>query len=100
LVAIRTVADFIKQQEDMEIIHEPDTGILCFRILPDGLPKDQLNQLQQHVDEQISKSAERSVSISKLDGQTVLRLVAISPQVTGDDMIDTVHYVRNLAKKY
>jgi L-2,4-diaminobutyrate decarboxylase len=100
LVAIRTVADFIKQQEDMEIFHEPDTGILCFRILPDGFPKDQLNQLQQYVYEQISKSAERSVSISKLDSQTVLRLVAISPKVTGDDMIDTVHYVRNLAKKY
>jgi len=100
LVAIRTVADFIEQQEDMEIIHEPDTGILCFRILPDGFPKDQLNQLQQFVYEQILKSTERTVSISKLDGQTVLRLVAISPKITGKDMIETVQYARNLAKKY
>jgi glutamate/tyrosine decarboxylase-like PLP-dependent enzyme len=100
LVAIRIVADFIKQQEDMEIFHEPDTGILCFRILPNGFPENQLNQLQQYVYEQILKSAERSVSISKLDGQTVLRLIAISPKVTGEDMIETVLYVRNLAKKY
>ncbi len=100
LVAIRTVADFIKQQEDMEIIHEPDTGILCFRILPDGFPEDQLNQLQQSVYEQILKSTERTVSISKLDGKTALRLVAISPKVTGKDMIETVQYVRILAKEY
>jgi L-2,4-diaminobutyrate decarboxylase len=98
--AIRAVADFIKRQEDMEIFHEPDTGILCFQIVPDGFPEDQLNQLQQYVYEQILKSTERTVSISKLDGQTVLRLVAISPKVTGKDMIETVQYVRNLAKKY
>jgi L-2,4-diaminobutyrate decarboxylase len=100
LVAIRTVADFIKQQEDMEIFHEPDTGILCFRILPDGFPEDQLNQLQQYVYEQILKSTERTVSISKLDGKTVLRLIAISPKITGEDMIETVQYVRILAKEY
>jgi L-2,4-diaminobutyrate decarboxylase len=100
LDAIRTVADFIKQQDDMAIIHEPDTGILCFRILPEGFPEDRLDHLQQHVYEQTLKSAERSVSISKLDGQNVLRLVAISPKITGDDMIETVQYVRNLAKDY
>lgn len=100
LVAIRTVADFIKQQNEMEIFHEPDTGILCFRILPDGFPEDQLNQLQQFVYEQVFKRAERTVSISKLDGQTVLRLVAVSPKITGEDMIGTVLYVQNLAKEY
>jgi L-2,4-diaminobutyrate decarboxylase len=100
LAAIRTVADFIDQQEDMAIIHEPDTGILCFRILPEGFPENKLDQLQQYVYEQILKRAERSVSISRLDGQTVLRLVAISPKVKGEDMIETVRYVRDLAKNY
>jgi L-2,4-diaminobutyrate decarboxylase len=100
LVAIRTTADFIKQQQDMEFIHEPDTGILCFRILPDGFPEDRLNHLQQNVYEQMLKQAERTVSICKLDGKTVLRLVAISPKVTGEDMIETVQYVRRLANTY
>jgi glutamate/tyrosine decarboxylase-like PLP-dependent enzyme len=94
------VADFIRQQKDMTIFHEPDTGILCFRILPDGFPEDRLDHLQQYVYEQTLKNAERSVSISRLDGQTVLRLVAISPKITGDDMIETVHYLRNLSKDY
>ena len=100
LDAIRTVADFIEQQQDMEIFHEPDTGILCFRVLPDAFPQAQSDQLQQYVYEQIQKRGERSISISKLDGQTVLRLVAISPKITDKDMIETVHYVRNLAKTY
>ncbi len=100
LDAIRTVADFIRQQKDMTIFHEPDTGILCFRILPDGFPEDRLDHLQQYVYEQILKNAERSVSISRLDGQTVLRLVAISPNITAKDMIETIHYVRNLAENF
>lgn len=100
LDAIRTVADFIKQENDMALIHEPDTGILCFRVMPDGFPEDRYHHLQQYIYEHVLKSAERSVSISKLDGQTVLRLVAISPMVTGEDMIETVRYVRNLAKDY
>ncbi len=100
IVAIRTVADFIKQQEDMEIKHEPDTGILCFRIKPGGVPEGELNQLQQYVYEQILERAERSISISKLDGRTVLRLVAISPKITGEDMIESVLFVRKLAKNY
>jgi L-2,4-diaminobutyrate decarboxylase len=100
LDAIMTVADFIKQQADMAIFHEPDTGILCFQIIPEGFPEDQLDKLQEYLYEQTQERAERSVSISKLDGQTVLRLVAISPVVTGEDMIETVTYLRNLAKDY
>ena len=100
LDAIRTVTHFIRQQKDMTIFHEPDTGILCFRILPDGFPEDRSDHLQQCVYEQTLKNAERSVSISSLDGQTVLRLVAISPKMTGQDMIETVHYVRNLAESF
>jgi L-2,4-diaminobutyrate decarboxylase len=100
LTAIRTAADYIKQQPDMELSHEPDTGILCFRIKPKGFPEEELNRLQQYVYEQTLKIAERTVSITKLDGETVLRLVAISPKITGDDLIDTVLYVRGLAKEY
>jgi glutamate/tyrosine decarboxylase-like PLP-dependent enzyme len=100
LTAIRTVADFIKHQPDMEIMHEPDTAILCFRILPDGFPEEKLNDLQQYLYEQVLKKAERTVSISKLNGNTVLRFVAISPEVTGEDMIETVRYIRALASSY
>jgi hypothetical protein len=56
--------------------------------------------LQQYVYEQILERAERSISISKLDGRTVLRLVAISPKITGEDMIESVLFVRKLAKNY
>jgi L-2,4-diaminobutyrate decarboxylase len=83
MVAIRTAVEFIKQQPDMELIHEPDTAILCFRIVPDGFPEDKLNHLQQHLYEQVFKKAKRTVSITKLDGETVLRFVGISLKVTG-----------------
>jgi L-2,4-diaminobutyrate decarboxylase len=100
LVAIKTAAEFIEQQPDIELMHEPDTAILCFRILPDGFPENNLNHLQHYLYEQVFKKSERTVSISMLDGKTVLRFVAISPKVKGEDMIETVRYIRALVNSY
>jgi glutamate/tyrosine decarboxylase-like PLP-dependent enzyme len=100
LVAIKTAAEFIKNQPDMELMHEPDTAILCFRILPAGFPEDKANHLQQYLYEQVLNKAERTVSISKLDGKIVLRFVAINPKVTGEDIIETIRYIQALAGSF
>jgi L-2,4-diaminobutyrate decarboxylase len=100
LIAIKTAAEFIKQEPELELMHEPDTAILCFRILPDGFPEAKLNHLQQYLYEEVLKKAERTVSISKLGGKTVLRFVAISPKVSGKDVIETVRYIQALTSTY
>ena len=100
LVATRTVAKFIEQQPDIELLHEPDTAILCFRIQPEGFPEDKLNHLQHYLYEQVFKRAERTVSISMLDGKTVLRFLAISPEVKGEDIIETIRYIQTLVNSY
>jgi hypothetical protein len=38
--------------------------------------------------------------MSRLDGKTVLRLVAISPGVTYEALWDTIEYLRKLTKEY
>ena len=34
---IREVHDELAKQPDMEPLHRPDTGLLCFRVVPEGL---------------------------------------------------------------
>ena len=94
LDAIKELTSYLKDQPDMEIGHEPDTGIICFRIVPSGIEEDKLNDLQKKIYDYLLKEGERPVSISLLGSKTMLRLVALSPTVTCDDLIETVSKVR------
>ena len=98
--AVATVAEQCADQPDIEICHTPDTGLLCFRIVPADFPADRLDQLQRYVYETIKKECRRSVSMTRLDDKVVLRLVAITPQVTGDSLTETVAYIRRTAAEY
>jgi L-2,4-diaminobutyrate decarboxylase len=100
LTAIKTVAEHLQSQADIELLHQPDTGILCFRITPEGLPEGQLDQLQQYVYDRIMTEGKRSISMTKLNHRTVLRLVAISPSVTSEALMETISNVRTLASEY
>jgi L-2,4-diaminobutyrate decarboxylase len=100
LAAIKTIAEHLQSQADIELLHQPDTGILCFRITPEGLPEERLDQLQQYVYDRIMTEGKRSISMTKLDNKTVLRLVAISPSVTGEALMETISNVRTLASEY
>jgi L-2,4-diaminobutyrate decarboxylase len=99
LAAIRTLAAYVQDQADLELAHQPDTGILCFRVTPPGVPDKRLNELQETVYAGIMKRGQRSVSMTKLDGKTVLRLVAISPAVTSEALMATIAVVRTLAQE-
>jgi glutamate/tyrosine decarboxylase-like PLP-dependent enzyme len=100
LTAIQGLADYLKNEADFELCHQPDTGILCFRIVPEGFPEKQLDQLQQYIYDRITAGGKRSISLTKLDNKSVLRLVAISPVVTEGALMETISHVRALANEY
>jgi L-2,4-diaminobutyrate decarboxylase len=100
LVAIRTVSEYLYRQPEIELLHHPDTGILCFRIAPEGLAKEQLDSLQDYIYGEIRRAGKRSISMTKVDGKTVLRLVAISPSVTDVALMETIEIARTLARGY
>jgi len=100
LEAIKTLAEKLKDKEDIELCHQPDTGILCFRIVPQGFPEDKLSHLHRKIYERIMAEGKRTISLTKLDDKTVLRLVAVSPSVTADSMLETISFVRRLAVEH
>ena len=100
LVAIKKFYENLKKESDIELCHQPDTGILCFRIIPKGFPEKELDNLQRHVYDRIMEERERTISLTKLDDKVVLRVVAISPVVTTKALMETISRVRALAKEY
>jgi L-2,4-diaminobutyrate decarboxylase len=99
LVAVRTLADYIQEQAEVELSHQPDTGILCFRATPPEVAEERLDRLQVAIYERILREGKRSISMTRLDGRAVLRLVAISPVVTAEAMKETVTAVQKMARE-
>jgi hypothetical protein len=78
----------------MQLCHIPDTGIICFRHVPDGLPTADVGPLQQFIYDHIMSSGDRTISITQLDGVAALRLVAVDPTVTLPALKQTIEHVR------
>jgi glutamate/tyrosine decarboxylase-like PLP-dependent enzyme len=100
LMAIRTLAEHLEKEADIQLAHTPDTGILCFRIRPEGVPENHLDDLQEYVYNKILSEGKRSISISKLDNKTVLRLVVISPSLTLKALLETIANIRAIGAEY
>jgi L-2,4-diaminobutyrate decarboxylase len=99
LVAIKNAAERIKQEEEVELCLQPDTGILCFRIIPEDFPEKKLDLLQEYIYDIVMKEGARTISKTKLGRKTVLRLVAVSPVINSEHLMETVIYCRTIAKE-
>ncbi len=97
LAAIKELYLKLQDIPDIESGHRPDTGILCFRVLPGEVPLEKANRIQENVYEKIMEGVHRTVSITKLGEKVFLRLVALSPDVTCGDLWETVDMARSLA---
>jgi L-2,4-diaminobutyrate decarboxylase len=99
LVAIKTLADYLHDVADIELFHQPDTGILCFRMRLAGLTGEALDDLQRHLYERLMAPGKRSISMTNLAGKRVLRLVTVSPYTTFTDLMETVGELRRLIRE-
>ncbi len=97
LDAIRELAVRLRDEPDIELMHEPDTGILCFRIHYPALPGDRHDELQEALYRTILDRGERMISITEMDGRKALRLVAVSSAVTTESMLEAVAEGRRIA---
>jgi glutamate/tyrosine decarboxylase-like PLP-dependent enzyme len=98
LLAITGFAEALADAPDVEVCHIPDTGILCVRLVPEGLADERLDALQLRIYERMLASGERSVGITRVNGRAALRFVAVSPAVTTEALLESVAAARALAK--
>jgi glutamate/tyrosine decarboxylase-like PLP-dependent enzyme len=100
LRAIKEAADRLHDEPGIELSHSPDTGILCFRIVPDGFPQDKLDDLQEYIYAKVVQEGKRTISKTKLSGQSVLRLVAVSPIISSKNLMETIDHARTIGMAY
>lgn len=98
--AIGRLAGKLESEADIEVCHQPDTGVLCLRFVPGHVPADRLDELQKYIYEEIKAEGRRSISMTRLDDKTVLRFVAISPAVTIEAMMATISHIRSFLHQF
>ncbi|OLS32135.1 MAG: hypothetical protein HeimAB125_12100, partial [Candidatus Heimdallarchaeota archaeon AB_125] len=97
LQAIETIYNSLKSDLEIELCNEPETGILCFRILNKHISEDQMNDFLKEIYEEVITSGKHSISFTKLDDKVVLRLVAITP-TSAETLMTTITYVKEKAE--
>lgn len=95
LAAMQQLADFAHALPDVELLHRPDTGILCFRMVPPGKSEKELDNLQLQLYTKVMAAGERSISVTNLGGKSVLRLVTVSPHTTFANLRETIDILRH-----
>ena len=98
LDAIQGLYEELEKYPDVELLHEPDTGILCFRLIPSpDVADEELDRLQEHIYRTILKKGKRIISVSQVGEKAALRAVAIIPEVTTRALLDTVFEAQQIA---
>ena len=97
---MKDLAEFLIDDTEIEIINEPDTGVICFRVQPVEIDRQNLCDLQEYVYQKTGLEGKRAISIATIKGKKVLRLVSVSPEVTVRALKSTILSIKETAKKF
>ena len=87
----------VKGKENWEIISPAQLAILNFRYAPDDLSDEQKDELNNKVSARLIESGYAAIFTTVLNGKTVLRLCAIHPEATQEDIKTTIQLVDKYA---
>ena len=77
------VREELAQHAELEVLHEPDSNILCFRYVGDRRADDvTLDAINREIRERYNKSGAGWITATLLDGRRVLRVTMMNPRTT------------------
>lgn len=91
--------DELKQKKDWEIISEAQLAIVNFRYAPKGLSEEQKDEINLKISKKMIESGYAAVYTTVLNGKKVLRICAIHPEATEEDMRGTIRLLHKYAKE-
>jgi len=89
--------DLIADQPDFDVMHQPESNILCFVHKPPWVPADRLGHLQLELRDRIRAEGRYFLSKVELDGSTVLRMVLMNQRITQADIAELLKAIRRHA---
>ncbi|WP_256873622.1 pyridoxal phosphate-dependent decarboxylase family protein [Paenibacillus kribbensis] len=90
--------DEIKNYNHWEIVSPAQLAIVNFRYAPTGLSNQELDSLNKRISQEMVKNGYASVLTTQLNGKTVLRICAIHPDTTEDEMRNTIQLLSNIGR--
>lgn len=89
------LSDFFYQtlavRNDFQTFHRPESNILCFRFLGNGMTdENSLNDLNQRLRQLYNAKGNGWLTLTKLNGQTVLRSVIMNPYTRNSDIEEVI----------
>jgi len=82
-------------QSDFKVVNMPEMNILCFRYVPQNLPKEMdVSLFQTRVRNEVCRRGNFYISKACLDGDAVLRVVVMNPRHTAKDFEDLLDEIR------
>ena len=89
----------LSQMEDVELFHEPELGILCFRCRPAGMNPGELDGLNRRIHEFIDREGRFWISRTRLrNGALVLRVNFQNYRTREEDFLELVDMLERVFK--
>lgn len=84
----RTLYDALAQREDFEVMHAPESNILCFRWIGSiGKSQSSLDEMNRELRERYNRSGRGWITSTVLDGRRVLRVTLMNPRTSEEHVI-------------
>lgn len=82
----REVADYIKENDELELLVEPQFASVLFRVVPTNYPVEFIDNLNQHVADELFACGEANIGVTKVNGIQALKMTTLSPIATLDNV--------------
>lgn len=89
----------LRELDHWEIVSKSQLAMINFRYTSDEISEEALDLLHEHISERILASGYAAVFTTVLNGKKVLRICALHPETTRDDMRTTIHMLDTFARE-
>lgn len=87
----------VKEKENWEIVSHAQLAMINFRYAAEDLDKEEQDALNEEVSKRILENGFAAVFTTVLKGKTVLRICALHPEATKEDMYKTIELLDQYA---
>ena len=94
-----TAEETLRSLPDWEIVSPAAQAVINFRYAPAGMSGRVLDELNQRISREICASGFAQVLTTELNGKKVLRICALNPATTREDMVETVKLLDRCARE-
>lgn len=90
----RAFAEHVRSCRDLQLLSEPDTNVVCFRYVGEGLSAEQEDAINISLQRALFFAGGPLLSTTRIDGRVFLRAVLLNPELQAHDIVAVVRRVR------